>query len=43
MQGMRHIWRNYFPLFHAYTALILREMADVRVSPEHTDTVLVSV
>jgi len=38
---MLHTWRNCFPLFHAYTALLLKETAGLTVPPGHTDMLLV--
>ena len=41
VQCMLHTWRNCFPLFHAYTALLLKETAGLRAPPGHADMLLV--
>ena len=38
---MLHTWRNCFPLFHAYTALLLKDTAGVKPPPGHTNMLLV--
>ena len=38
---MLHTWRNCFPLFHAYTTLLLKETAGLKAPPGHTEMLLV--
>ena len=41
LQSMLHTWRNCFPLFHAYTALLLQDSAGRKPPSGHTDMLLV--